>query len=100
MTLINISETENFVEFDVLAHPKARINAITGLHDRAVKISVTAPPDKGRANTAIVKLLSKLLKIPVSSVALVSGASSRRKRVRIEGLKPESIYKLVEEYVR
>lgn len=100
MTLINISETENYVEFDVLAHPKARVNAITGVHDRAVKISVTAPPDKGRANNAIVKLLSKLLKIPVSLIAVVSGASSRRKRVRIEGIKPGLIDKLVEENIR
>lgn len=51
--------------------------------------SVTAPPDKGRANDALVMLLSRDLDVPRSKISLVAGESSRLKRVRILAVDPQ-----------
>lgn len=55
---------------DGLAHMKAR---------------VTAVPEKGKANKALVALLSKTLKVPKSAISVVSGETARQKILRIEG---------------
>ncbi len=45
--------------------------------------SVTAPPDKGRANAALIALLAKRLDLPRSSISLEAGETNRLKRIRI-----------------
>jgi len=45
---------------------------------------VTAPPTDGRANQAVVELLAAVLGLPRASIALVSGAASRDKLLRVE----------------
>ncbi|HDS30833.1 MAG TPA: DUF167 domain-containing protein [Firmicutes bacterium] len=97
MSEISISETGNSVEFDVIVKPKARNNAILGVHDNAIRIGVSAAPEKGKANDAVIKLLSKLLKIPVSDIQIESGETSRRKRIKVIGVKPEEIKELIKE---
>ena len=94
--MLKISEQKGYVEFEVLAKPRASRNRLDGIHDGALKISVTAPPDKGKANEAITKLLARNLKIPKSSISITRGATSRRKTVRIEGISQVAILRLVE----
>jgi uncharacterized protein (TIGR00251 family) len=69
--------------------PKASRDAIAGImptpDGHALKISVTAPPDKGKANMAVCALLAKAFGVAKSSVAVVSGETDRRKIVRIAG---------------
>ena len=50
-----------------------------------LSVRVAAPPEAGRANAALLALLAQALGVPASSVTLVGGAASRRKRVRIAG---------------
>jgi len=69
----------------VRVHPGARKNDIAGIHAGAVKISLTAPPVDGRANEALIEFIADLLRVPRARVALVSGASSRMKLLRITG---------------
>jgi uncharacterized protein YggU (UPF0235/DUF167 family) len=47
--------------------------------------SVTAPPDKGRANAALIDLLARTLGVPRTSISLEAGDTSRLKRLRIKG---------------
>jgi len=49
-----------------------------------LKARVTAVPEKGKANKALVALLSKALKVPKSAVSVVSGETSRQKILRID----------------
>ncbi|CAN5310246.1 hypothetical protein BH10PSE13_BH10PSE13_24310 [soil metagenome] len=51
--------------------------------DGWLSTSVTAPPDKGRANAALIDLLAATLDLPRSSISLEAGATSRLKRIRI-----------------
>jgi uncharacterized protein (TIGR00251 family) len=50
-----------------------------------LKARVTAVPEQGKANKALVALLSKSLKVPKSTITIVSGETSRQKIIRIEG---------------
>jgi uncharacterized protein (TIGR00251 family) len=57
-----------------------------GVVDRALKVRVTAPPVEGKANQALKALFAKLLCIPKGDVEIVSGETSRVKRVRLNGV--------------
>ena len=69
----------------VRVHPGARKNGVTGVHAGALKISLTAPPVDGKANEAVIAFLADALHLPRVRVALVAGATSRAKMVRITG---------------
>jgi uncharacterized protein (TIGR00251 family) len=70
----------------VRIHPGARKNAIHGLHDGALKISLTTPPVDGRANDALIAFLSDRLRIPKARITLLTGATSRSKTLRVATL--------------
>ena len=57
---------------------------IVGLHDGAIKIKLTAPPVDGAANKMCIKFLAKYLKVPTSSIEIISGQSSRKKLMYIK----------------
>jgi uncharacterized protein (TIGR00251 family) len=70
--------------------PKASRNAVSGLADtaaggKALKVSVTAVPEDGKANDAVIKLLSKLWHVPKSSIAVAAGATDRNKILHVAG---------------
>ena len=70
--------------------PKARANAIDGVAPdadgtRRLKLSVTAAPEDGRANGAVIALLAKSWKLPKSSLSIAAGARSRAKTVLVAG---------------
>lgn len=65
----------------VFVQPRSSRNAIIGLHGDAVKIKLTAPPVGGAANKMCIEFLAKHLKLPKSSVEILSGHSSRTKQV-------------------
>jgi uncharacterized protein (TIGR00251 family) len=70
----------------VRAQPGARKIGVKGEQAGALKLAVTAPPEDGRANQALIELLRELLGVKRSQVALLSGATSRDKKFLIGGL--------------
>ena len=70
--------------------PGARRTAIVGPHGDRLKVAVASPPADGRANTALMEFLAQRLALPKSCLRLVSGASSREKRVAIDAALPAS----------
>lgn len=70
----------------VRAQPGARRAGVQGEQAGALKIAVTAPPQDGRANQALVEELRKALGIKRSQVELIGGQTSRDKRFLIRGL--------------
>ena len=71
--------------------PGASRERLTRMTDGALKVAVSAPPEKGKANRAVEKLLAKTLGLPVSAVRVVGGETSRRKTVRCEGITPKNL---------
>ena len=69
--------------------PGAKRSAVCGMFGDSVKLAIQAPPVDGKANTALRTFLAARLKLPTAAVTLVSGASGRDKRVRVDGITPE-----------
>ncbi len=63
--------------------PSARQNSIEWIDEDTCKISVSAPPEKGKANKAVTSLLANELKVSKSSIELVRGATARIKQFKI-----------------
>jgi uncharacterized protein len=83
------------VRFEVQLVPRASRDAIAGVHDRAIKIAITAPPVDGEANAALIKLLSKMLRIPKKNLVIVRGESSRRKTIEAIGVSVDQVRALL-----
>jgi uncharacterized protein (TIGR00251 family) len=66
--------------------PGAGRTEIVGRHGEAWKVRVTAPPERGRANQAVVRLLAERLGVPTSGLEVISGLSGRDKVVELQGL--------------
>ena len=68
--------------------PGASRDGVEWLDDEhtILKVRVTAPPEKGKANKAVAKLLADLLGIPNRAVSITSGAGSQQKIVAIAGI--------------
>lgn len=88
--MIELKTTSEGVLIPVIAQPGAKRNAVVKFHDGAVKIAVNQPPDKGRANEAILAVLAKALNLPARSLELVAGATSRRKMVLVREVTVET----------
>ena len=67
----------------VRVQPKARANAVKGWHGEALRVSVTAAPEDGKANRAVIALLAETFDVAPSSINLVRGAASRDKWFRL-----------------
>ena len=81
--------------------PKASANRIAGTMPdgdgrNILKVTVTAAPEAGKANAALLKLLAKAWKLPKTSLSVVSGATSRHKVVLVSGDPDALIAKLTE----
>lgn len=81
----------------VRARPGARRNAAVGEQAGALKLTVTAPPEDGRANAAFVDLLHDLLGVRRSQVELLTGATGRRKVFLVRGLTADELTARVRE---
>jgi uncharacterized protein (TIGR00251 family) len=83
---IEIRPAKGGCQLPVRVRPRAGLSAIEGVHGGALKVSVREPPEDGKANRAVRRLLASVLQIPTGSVTLISGARSREKLLLIVGL--------------
>ena len=87
-------QTRDGVLLAVRVTPKSSRNEVTGLHTAAdgavsLAVKVTAPPDKGKANKAMIEVLAKTFRLPKSALTLVSGETDRHKVVSVAGNLPD-----------
>ena len=78
---LDLAEVSGGTRLRLRVQPRARRNAILGVHAGALKVAVTAPPDKGKANRAVVELLAATLGLPTGAVELIAGQAARVKTV-------------------
>lgn len=90
-----MATTNAGVILSIRTQPGSSKNRIIGEYGGRLKLAVTAAPEKGKANKAIIELLADTLRIHESSIHIISGETSRDKRLLIEGLVPEDISSLL-----
>ena len=73
------------MELDIRVQPRASRNAVE-IDGERITVRVTAVPESGKANDAVVALLAKRLGVPKRSVQIVRGHKSRDKRISIDGM--------------
>ena len=71
--------------------PGAARAGVLGRHGSALKVRVAAPAEGGRANAAVERLVADALDVRPSDVSVVSGATSRRKRILVAGAEPAAV---------
>jgi len=76
-----VEQTPEGIRLRILLQPKASKDALVGLHDDELKITITAPPIDGAANAHLLKYLSKAFKVPKSSIVLEKGELNRHKQI-------------------
>ena len=98
-----IHEKPDGLTFKIRVQPRSSRNQVAGLYGDALKINLTAPPVDNAANKACSAFLAKLLSVPKSSVAIVSGHTGRNKTVMVRCPKPgggrDSIKKTIMDWV-
>jgi uncharacterized protein (TIGR00251 family) len=83
--MIDLRPHGDGVLLPVQAHAGARKNGVLGVRKGMLRVAVTAAPEKGKANQAIVAVLSEVLGVAKSSIELVSGATAAKKQFLIAG---------------
>lgn len=83
--------------------PNAKANRISGIDAQAdgdpiLKASVTAVPERGKANVALISLLAKAWRLPKSAFTLAAGATNRRKTIHIAG-DPSTLKQTLDDWV-
>ncbi len=79
--------------------PSSSKDCLAGWLEDSLKIKVKAPPEKDKANNAVIKLLEKNLELTKGSVHLSSGSTSSRKIIEIECDNAEDINKKLEHII-
>jgi uncharacterized protein (TIGR00251 family) len=83
----DISDKKATIEIHL--QPGAKRNEIVGFREGVLYAKVTALPQKGQANRALVELMAQTLGIPKSNVEIIRGQSSRSKVIAVHGLTGE-----------
>ena len=86
-----IREVEGGVVFTVKIVPGSSRTGVSGLFDGMVKIKVSAPPEKGKANRCLVEFLAKQVGVKKNAVNIVSGETNPVKQVQVFGVSAEAL---------
>ncbi len=84
MTLPCLRQTDAGVEVFLYIQPRASRNKVVGLQGDELKVALTAPPVDGAANKACCLFIAKLCNLPRSCVRIISGETSRHKRLLLD----------------
>jgi len=86
-----VAVTAKGARLRVRVQPRAAANEITGVRDGVLQVRVTAPPEGGKANAAVRRLIARRLRVGVTRVEVVRGASAREKSLQIEGFTDDGL---------
>ncbi len=79
------------MRMQVKVTPGATRNEVVGPYGDGLKVRVTAAPEKGKANAAVIRLLAEHFSVAPARIAIVAGASSSRKTVDIRETAPKKL---------
>jgi uncharacterized protein (TIGR00251 family) len=91
MSELKIQKVEEDVVFLAKVVPASSKTAISGLLNGMVKIKVSAPPEKGKANKCLIDFLAKQLGVKTSDVSITTGQNNPIKKIKVSGLSAETV---------
>lgn len=87
-------DTAKGVQLTVKVVPGSSRTEIAGIYDDMLKIKIAAPPEKGKANKALLEFLAKQLGMRKNALHITSGQTSVIKQVWLEGATEKDVEKL------
>jgi uncharacterized protein (TIGR00251 family) len=94
MEKFTVQENDEGVVFTVKVVPgSSSPTRVCGLLDGMLKVKVSAAPEKGKANQALIKFLAEQLGVKKNAVSIVSGQTSPIKQIQVTGLSVEVLLK-------
>lgn len=94
--MLELQAVEEGTVIAVRVQAGARRTAIRGQHGGQLRVAVTASPERGKANTAVVRLMAESLGLGRGRVEIVQGHGSRDKKVLVRGLTPQQVRKALD----
>jgi len=88
-------EKDGAVIFDVRVVPRASKSEIIGEHDGALKVRIISPPVDGAANLELIRVLAKKLGVSRNDIEIISGGTSKNKRIRVTNLSQSKLEELI-----
>jgi uncharacterized protein (TIGR00251 family) len=93
--MLQYTESNGAITFAVRVVPRASRSCVAGEHEGALRVRVAAPPIEGAANEELMRFLARALDVPPRAVEIVSGHTSKTKRVRVHGATPARLKSLL-----
>ena len=93
--MVQVKDMPDGLAVAVLVEPGAGRNRLYGEHDGRLKLSVTAPPEHGKANKAVCRFLAAELGVSKSQVHILAGHHSRLKEVLIERVPRDALEAII-----
>lgn len=90
---VALKNTEDGLVVSCHIQPNASRTAVAGMYGNELKVALKAPPVDGKANQELCRFFSETFQIPSGAVQLLSGHSSRKKRIFLRGLRAEQFLK-------
>ena len=97
--VFRLSDVPGGTVFHVRVSPGAARDKVIGEYGGSLKVSITAPPEKGKANAAMLKLLAKEMGLGKNELDIVSGETARDKRVLLRGRSMPEVLELLLEVI-
>ncbi len=92
--MINFTEKDGAIFFNVKVAPRSSKSEITGEHGGALKLK--SPPVDGAANAELIKILSKFFGVSKSELEITGGQTSKLKQIKVSNLESEKILKVLQ----
>jgi uncharacterized protein len=93
--LINFTEKNGAIVFNVRVVPRASKSEIVGELNGALKVRIASPPVDGAANAELIKLLAKTFGVSKSEVEIIGGQTSKSKQIKLNGVTAEKFQSAV-----
>jgi uncharacterized protein (TIGR00251 family) len=91
LTQLDLRAVDDGAILRLRVRPGGRRDEVVGPHGGALKVSVTAPPERGKANQAVLRLLADRLGVAVGALEITAGSGSRDKTLKVTGLGPSEV---------
>jgi uncharacterized protein (TIGR00251 family) len=96
-----IKNQDDGVIISIEVKPASKIQAIEGVNRfrDTLNVRILEVAQKGRANSELVRYISEILSIPAWKIAIIKGATSRRKKIRIEGITQDELIRRMIQFI-
>jgi len=94
---LDIKEIDAGVVFAVKVLPASARTQMCGLYNRMLKVKVAAAPEKGKANSLLLRFLARRLRVKKNDMAIISGHTGPLKHVRVAGISAETLLQRLSE---